>query len=171
MASEYSQTNRGPVPVGGLTALIDGKKLKPNCWYIVEGGQWVEVDYTDKVFSRVLSRKKGVLRVKTDKGKVLYLVTDDQGNSAHGETIKAARADLIYKVVTKFEGNIPKKATGADWVGIYRAVTGACADGVKHFVEIKQVDLAATYTAAQVVKMVAGSFGADKFAKKVDGRR
>jgi len=70
MASEYAENSDGKIaPVGGKADLVDGKRLKPQCWYIVEGGGWVEVDFTDGVFSRVITSKKGVKKVKTDDGK------------------------------------------------------------------------------------------------------
>ena len=94
--------------------IVDGKKLKANRWYIVESGEWVEVDFSDGIFSYVLSHKSGVKKVKTEKGEILFVVSDENGNSAHGNTIKEAREDLVYKVVAKFEGEIPKNATGKE---------------------------------------------------------
>jgi hypothetical protein len=168
MASEYVKKDNELVLVGGKADLVDGKTLKPNCWYIVEKGKWVEVDFTDGVFTYVISNKKGVKKVKNEKGDVLYVVSDENGNSAHGETIAKAREDLIYKVVAKFDGKLPKKATGKEWVGIYRAVTGACSSGVRMFVEGKKVDLDDEFTAKEIAKMVQGSFGAEAFAKKLN---
>ena len=169
MASEYIVKDGNCIPVGGKADIVDGKKLKADRWYIVEGGEWVEVDFTDGVFSRVISTKNGVKKVKTDKGDVLYIVSDENGNSAHGETIAKAREDLIYKVVAKFDGELPKKATGTEWIGIYRAVTGACGAGVRHFVEQTGKSLDDTYTAKQIAKLVAGQYGAEKFAEKLKG--
>ena len=167
MASEYVQANDKLVPVGGKADLVDGKILKPGCWYIVENGKWVEVDFTDKVFSYVLSNKKGIKKVKTENGKILFVVHDENGNSAHGETIAEAREDLIYKVVAKFDGALPKKATGKEWIGIYRAVTGACSAGVRGFVESNKIDVEKSFTAKEIAKLVQGQFGAEQFAKKL----
>jgi hypothetical protein len=169
MASEYVVENEKYKPVGGKADLVDGKKLKPNCWYIVEGGEWVEVDISDGVFTRVISTKGNVKKVKSDNGNVLYVVRDENGTTSHGKTIKEARADLIYKYIAKFDGDLPKKATGAEWIGIYRAVTGACAQGVKMFVKAAGHDLSKTYTVAQIVKMTQGQYGAEKFAEKAKG--
>ena len=167
MASEYVDGK----PVGGLAALVDGKILKQQCWYIVEGGKWAEVDFTDGVFSYVLKTTKGVKEVRTDQGEVLYVVGDGNGNFAHGKSIKEAREDLIYKITAKFEGDLPKSATGADWVGIYRSATGACATGCKEFVARHGLDLSATYTIEQVRELTKGAFGGDKLAAlKVEGR-
>jgi hypothetical protein len=167
MASEYEKRGNRYVPVGGKADLVDGKTLKPNCWYIVQNGEWVEVDFTDGVFSYVLSNKKGVKKVKTEQDKILYVVSDDKGNSAHGETISKAREDLVYKVIERSDVVIPKKATGKEWIGIYRAVTGACSAGVRSFVEGTGKSLDDDYTAKEIAKLVQGQFGADAFAKKI----
>lgn len=168
LASEYIKKGPTYVPVGGRADLIDGKILKPNCWYIVEGGKWVEVDFTDGIFSYVLSQKGGVTKVRTDDGKILFIVRDSEGNAAHGATVKEARADLVYKRVAQFEGELPASATGEEWVGLYRAVTGACAAGVRSFVEEGKYDLSKTYTAQEIVRMTRGAYGADEFAVRVD---
>jgi hypothetical protein len=167
MASEYVRKDGEFVPVGGKADLVDGKKLKPDRWYIVEQGEWVEVDFSDGIFSRVISHKAGVKKVRTDDGQVLFVVQDDKGNTAHGETIAKARKDLVYKAVAKFDDPIPKKATGKEWVAIYRAVTGACAAGVKLFVEQTGTDLEQVYTAKAVAELARGQYGAEQFGKKV----
>jgi hypothetical protein len=167
MASEYIKKDGKIIPVGGKADLVDGKKIKAWCWYIVEDAKWVEVDFTDGIFSRVISTRQGVKKVKTDEGKTLFIVSDENGNSAHGETIADARESLIYKNVAKFEGKLPKSATGKEWIGLYRAVTGACAAGVKMFVDESGKSLDDTYTSAQILKLVKGRFGAEKFAEKM----
>lgn len=163
MASEYVIEEGKAIPIGGKADIVDGKKLKPGRWYIVEGGEWVEVDFTDGIFAYVISHKGGVKKVKTEDGKILFVVSDDNGNSAHGETIAAAREDLIYKSIAEFDGEIPKAATGKEWVGLYRAITGACAIGVKMFVESTGKSLDKTYTANEIAELVQGRFGANKF--------
>jgi hypothetical protein len=165
MASEYVKGK----PVGGLAALVDGKTLKPQCWYIVERGKWVEVDYTDGVFAYVLKTTRGVKKVKTDDGEVLYVVADGNGNFAHGKTIKEAREALIYKATVSFDGKLPGSATGKEWVALYRAATGACPAGSQAFVTSKGLDLDATYTARQVAELTAGAFGNEKFVAALKG--
>ena len=167
MASEYIIKDNKFIPIGGKADIVDGKKLKVGSWYIVENAKWVEVDFTDGIFSRVISNKTGVKKVKTDNGKVLFIVSDENGNSAHGKTIKEAREDLIYKNVAKFDGKIPESATGKEWIGIYRAVTGACGAGVRHFVEQTGKSLDENYTAKKICELVKGQYGADKFAEVV----
>ncbi len=163
MASEYVKRGNRYVPVGGKADIIDRKKLKPGRWYIVEGGEWVEVDFTDGMFTYVLSNRNGVKKVRDEKGNVFYIVSDDNGNSAHGKTIKEARNDLVYKATVKFDGKVPDSATGKDWVGLYRAITGACSVGIKAFVEEIGKSLDDVYTREQICELVRGRFGESKF--------
>ena len=167
MVSEYAKKDGELIPIGGKADIVDGKILKADCWYIVENAEWVEVDFTDGIFSYVLSNKKGVKKVKTESGSILFLVSDDKGNSAHGDSIADARESLIYKAVASFEGQIPDSATGKEWVGIYRSITGACAAGVRCFVEETGKDLDDEYTKDQIADMVKGRFGAEKFSEKL----
>jgi hypothetical protein len=113
MASEYAKKNGEYVPVGGKADIVDGKKLKAGHQYIVEGGEWVEVDFTDGVFTRVISSKGGVKKVKDDNGRTLYIVTSGEFN-AHGKTIKEAREALLFKTAERDLSaykNMPEKTT------------------------------------------------------------
>ena len=171
MCSEYAKVDGVLTPIGGLCGIVDGKILKPGRWYIVEGGAWTEVDFTDGIFSYVLSTRQGVKKVRTDNGDVLFIVGDGNGNFAHGKTIKEAKEDLVFKVAAKWDGKIPESATGAEWIGLSRAITRACSEGCKQFVKGKNLDLSATYTAQQVAELVAGWYGAEKFAAAMKGSK
>ena len=170
MASEYITKNGNYIPIGGKVDIVDGKKIKPNCWYIVESGNWVEVDFTDNIFARVISTRKGTKRVKTDNGEILFVVNDDKGNSAHGSTIKEAFADLAFKLVSKdidqFK-NMPLDIvkTPQEWALVYRAITGSCQTGIKMFMESKG-GLKKKYSLSEILKETEGAYGYDKF---VDG--
>ena len=115
-----------------------------------------------------MSNKKGIKKVKTDSGKIFYIVSDNKGNYAHGESIKQAREDLIYKRTVDFNGKIPKQATGEDWISIYRQVTGACSVGIKEFIQGLDKDIKETYSLEEVLNISKGQFGYDKFKDKVN---
>jgi hypothetical protein len=168
MASECIFKNGEYTPIGGKADIVDGKKLKANCWYIVENGNWVEVDFTDNLFSYVISTKNNIKKVKTESGEVLFVVSDDQGNSAHGKTIKEAQEDLIYKVNVDLNGEVPESATGAEWVSIYRAITGACSAGIKEFVKEIDKDINDIYTVKDIKNLVKGRFGEDEFLNAIN---
>ncbi len=122
----------------------------------------------DGILARILSSKNAVKKViPVGKKKPLYLVTDGNGNFSHGETIREARADLVYKTIAKFDGELPEKAAVKEWIGIYRAVTGACSTGTKMFIEEKGLALEAVMTAKEVSKIVTGRYNAEKFKELV----
>ena len=113
MASEYVKKGDDYVPIGGKADIVDGKKIKVGSWYIVEGGKWVEVDFTDGIFSRVISTRQGVKKVKDDSGNIMFIVTS-RDNSAHGKTIKDARDALAFKTANRDVSaykNIDRKST------------------------------------------------------------
>lgn len=69
-----------------------------------------------------------------------YLVTDGNGKWAHGDTVKEAKDDLIYKISnrdkSKCEGwTTQTEVSFEEAIEAYRAITGACAAGTKGFVE------------------------------------
>ena len=171
MASEYTRKHGKLIPVGGKADIVDGKKLKPNAYYIVECGEWVEVDFTDGVFSRVISSKKGIKKIKSDNGDIAYIVADPEGNSAHGKTLKEAAQELQFKTasrdVSKYQNmaNTTRK-TPEEWAFVYRVITGACQYGTKQFMESKG-ELKKTYTLSEIITQTKGAYGHDKFKSVV----
>ena len=169
MCSEFDKKGK---PLGGLCAIVDGKIIKAGSWYIVQKNKWVEVDFTDDVFSYVLSNKGKVKKIKYESGDEGYIVTEN-GVSAHGSTIKKARDDLAFKLMSRnveqFKGmSLNTTKTADEWALIYRAVTGACRQGTEQF--MKSRDLKDTYTLKEIIKETKGAYGADKFLEIVKGK-
>ena len=170
MCSEY---NKQLKPVGGLCAIVDGKAIKEKTWYIVQKNKWVEVDFTDGVFSYVLSSKLGVKKLKTENGKILYLVTSGKF-SAHGESIKEARESIVYKIqdrdLTVYK-NMPVDTikTPKEWAAVYHVVTGACIAGCEDFMKGKG-KLKKQYTLDEILEQTKGAYGHDKFISVVRGK-
>ena len=124
----------------------------------------------DGILAKIISTKDGIKKIIVwGKKEASYLVTDGNGNYAHGKTIKEAREDLVYKIVAKFEGELPKSAIGKEWIGIYRAVTGACSSGVKGFVNEVGIVLDKTYTCTEIAELTKGRYGYEKFIDKMRG--
>ena len=170
MASEYQNKGGTFIPIGGKADIVDGKILKPNQWYIVENGEWVAVDYTDGIFSRIISIKGDVKKVKTDNDDVFFIISDGE-YSAHGKTIKQAREDLAFKImsrdVSQFE-NMPTntKKTPNEWALIYRAITGACQSGTQYFIE-RQGKTKAKYTLKEILTITKDQYGSERFKEVV----
>ena len=171
MCSEFDRNGK---PLGGKADLVDGNKIKPDTWYSVFDGKWIEVDLTDGIFNYVVSVKGGVKKLKNTHGELSYLVSDGQGNSAHGKTIKEARDDLAFKLMSKdvtHFNNMPLKTTKTptEWAMVYRAITGACKYGTKQFVENKG-ELKETYTLKEILEQTNGAYGFEKFKEVVRGK-
>ena len=69
-----------------------------------------------------------------------YVVDDSNGNYSHGKTIAEARSALIYKLSSRDTTEFKKWTTKttvtlADAIRSYRAITGACEAGTRHFCE------------------------------------
>ena len=166
MCSEFKKEKEYYTPIGGKANIVDGEILKPNRWYIVKDDEWVEVDFTDNIFSYVLSNKGNVKKVRTEEGNILFVVSDENGNTAHGKTIEQAREGLIYKITANFNGKIPETATGKEWIGIYKSVTGAYSEGIKMFVLSTGKNLDNIYTYKEIINITSGQFGSEMFLKK-----
>ena len=125
----------------------------------------------DGVFSRVLSHKGNAWKVQSiGKDDTMYIVTDGNGKYAHGENIKEAKADLIYKISnrdkSKYESlTLDSTVTFEEAIEMYRVITGACAAGTKNFVENRLREKKAKYTIAEIIELTNGEYQADVFAE------
>jgi len=169
MASEYVKKDGEYVPVGGKADIVDGKKLKANTWYIVEDAKWVEVDFTDGIFTRVISSRSGVKKVKDDSGAIMYIVSSGEFN-AHGGTIKEAREALLFKTadrdVSAYRNmSMDTVKTPMEWAVVYHVVSGACETGCKMF--MSRQTLKDEYTLAEIIEATKGQYGHNKFVEVV----
>ena len=119
----------------------------------------------DGIFCEVLRKLKNAYKVKIELA-TKYVVTDGV-NYAHGDTIKEARADLMYKIsdrdTSQYEDlSLDSVVTKEEAIQMYRAITGACEAGTKHFVGgLKK--LKPRYTIAEIIELTEGQFGATDF--------
>jgi hypothetical protein len=119
----------------------------------------------DGIFCEVLRKLKNAYKVKIGLA-TKYVVTDGV-NYAHGDTIKEARADLMYKIsdrdTSQYEDlSLDSVVTKEDAIKMYRAITGACEAGTKHFVGGLR-ELKPRYTIAEIIELTEGQFGATDF--------
>jgi hypothetical protein len=125
--------------------------------------------YVDGILARLVNRKGRVARViLIGKTETSYVVNDDNGNYSHGATLKEARDGLIYKLSSRDTGEFKKwkvttNVTLADAIKAYRAITGACESGTRHFCE-QAGKLPEKMTVADAIGMTKGQFGNDVFA-------
>ena len=85
---------------------------------------------------------------------------------AHGETLKDARNSLLYKLSDRDtspfkEWKLDDVKTKKELIRAYRAITGACEFGTRHFCE--SVKLPNKATIAEAIKITHGQYGSERF--------
>ena len=122
----------------------------------------------DGIFQQVVLQKGNVYRVKNiGATKETYLITDGDGRWSHGDTLKQAKDDLMYKIAdrdtSKYKSlTLDSTLSLADAIQCYRVITGACAAGTKSFV----TSLPTTkeeYTIREIIDLTTGYYGAETF--------
>jgi len=133
-------------------------------------GKYIKMD---EVFAEVLSKKGKVWKLKRlNQTEVFYCVTDGMGKFAHGETIQAAKRDLIYKLskdanIEQFKTLTLQSTLSFDkCIEFYRVVTGACEFGVKDFIKSHNVEQQ-DYTLAEILEKTKGQYGSEKLSQFV----
>ena len=133
--------------------------------------RWRDRHYikADDIFQEVISHRGNIYRVKSiGSDKVTYLITNGDGKWAHGNTLKEAREDLIYKIsdrdTTKYKGlTLDSVLTKAEAIQCYRTITGACAAGTKGFIN-SLPKVKNKYSIAEIIELTKGCYGNETFA-------
>src|SRR6478736_2487141 len=129
-----------------------------------------EYIFCDSRFSEVVIVKGNIYKLKdVNKNNSYYLVSDGNGKFAHGETIKEAKEDLIYKISNRdkseFEGiDVNQKHSFEKCIEMYRVITGACATGTRNFIESKEIKRK-QLSVIEICTLTKGNYGSSEFAK------
>jgi hypothetical protein len=100
----------------------------------------------------------------------IFLVTDGNQKYAHGETIKEAKEDLIFKV----DGRRPddfkhlnKKSIlkMSEAIVAYRVITGACGFGVKDYIKNRLPKEKKEFSMAEVIELTKDEYGGKSFSE------
>ena len=124
--------------------------------------------FADRILARIVSTRGPVSRVIIcGKTEISYVVSDDEGNYAHGDTLAEARSDLAVKRVSKdltqFKSwKLDKTVSKGDAILAYRAITGACAKGTRLWLEQRQTP--EKITVKEIISLTKGAYGAERFA-------
>jgi hypothetical protein len=146
------------------TAISDTSKVNTNSPQFLS---WKNEKYikVDGIFAEVINKKFSVYKLKKfGSNNIFYCVTDGNGKYAHGETIKKAKEDLIYKIsnsASKEEFNGLKMDAVLSFekcIKLYRVVTGACAFGVRSFIESNSIENK-SYSVAEILDKTKGQYG------------
>jgi hypothetical protein len=163
----FNPTVGGYLDLGsGLTA--NYKKLP--CGYILT---WQDGKYllADGIFTEVISHRGNVYHVrKIAQKEIIYLVTDGNGKWSHGESLKEAKSDLMFKISNRTRDDYNHlKLTDTllfeDAIMCYRVITGACSFGTKDFVSNRLGKKQNSYTIAEMIKVTKGEYGNRTFAE------
>ena len=149
-------------------------KVKTNCERvrkdIFDAFKAAGFHFADGILAKIVASKGRVYRVViVGQSAVSYVVEGGDGIYSHGATLREARESLIYKIgsrdTTPFKSwTLETKKPLGEMIGAYRAITGACEQGVRNFVESKGVT-AKSLTVADAIALTTGSYRADEFKK------
>jgi hypothetical protein len=132
---------------------------------------WQDDKYllADGIFTEVISHKGNVYHVrKIAETKVFYLVTYGNGKWSHGETLKEAKSDLMFKISNRTKDDyknlkLTDSLSFADAIMCYRVITRACSFGTKDFVNNRLKDKRKKYTVSEMIKVTKGEYGNKTF--------
>lgn len=131
------------------------------------GVRYIKVDY---ILSIIDSHHGNVYRThQVGYDKELYIVTDGENNWAHGETLKEAKLDLIYKISDRDTSayknmSLDDVLTFEEAIIAYRTITGACSAGTRDFIEHRLPEpRKKTYTIGEIIELTDNEYGSDKF--------
>ena len=122
----------------------------------------------DGILARVICSRGGVKLVRiVGQAKISYIVQRD-GHTAHGATLSEARADLLLKMgnrdTTPYRNwTTETKASLEEMIVAYRTITGACQQGVSHFLTSKNYK--GKLSVQFVIDETQGRYGHDAFKK------
>ena len=126
----------------------------------------------DGIFSVVDSHRGNVWRThRIGEDETLYVVTDGEGHYAHGNTLKEAKDDLIYKIndrdTSLYENlSLDDEVSFEEAIAMYRTVTGACVAGTRDFIENRlPKPHKEKYTIREDIELTDGEYGSEKLKK------
>lgn len=125
----------------------------------------------DGIFNEVVSHHGNVYKVKDiGKTKEYYLVGDGNGKWAHGNTIKEAKMDLLYKISerdkSKYKGlTLDSVLSYEEAIECYRVITGACSAGTKEFCENELTEKKEYYSIKEIISLTEWKYGSIEFKK------
>ena len=133
---------------------------------IWEDGKYILVD---GLFTEVVYKRGNVYQVKKiGNPKEFYLVTDGT-KWAHGDTLKEAYQDLVYKVTNRSKKDFEHLTlnsilTFEESIACYRTITGACSFGTRDFVESNGI-VEKDRTVLEIIELTKDSYGNDSFVQ------
>ena len=132
-----------------------------------ESGKYIKAD---NIFGKIVQQKGNVYHIHLNGGnEITYLLTDGEGRWSHGETLKEAKDDLLYKITDRDESDyeslsLDSELSFKDAITCYRVITGACSFGTKDFIENRLgKNKKEVYTIKEMINLTEGEYGNEVF--------
>jgi hypothetical protein len=162
----YDVSNTQIIPTLTKEAKEKLKKIKHFLQWNVGGKTYIKAD---GIFSVVDSHRGNVwITHRVGKDETLYIVTDGEGHYAHGDSLKEAKDDLIFKIsdrdISSYENlSLDDEVSFEDAIIMYRTITGACATGTRNYIENRlPTPHKEKYTIRDIITLTDGEYGNEK---------
>jgi len=170
---------KGSPYLSSLTSIPEGfnkidheyQNISPITHFSWQDGKYIRAD---DMFTEVLHIKGNIRKVRQlNRTKEFYLITDGKGNYAHGDTIKDAQQDLLFKTNNRSKEDyknltLDSKLDFADAVICYRVITVACLFGTKDFLENRLEHKQEKYSIKEIIKLTNSEYGGNFFKSFFD---
>jgi hypothetical protein len=123
------------------------------------------------IFMEVDSHRGNVwIGHKVGKKEKIFLVTDGNQKYSHGETLKEAKEDLIFKVDGRRPDdfkhlNKESVLLMSEAIVAYRVITGACGFGVKDYIKNRLPKEKEEFSMAEVIELTKDEYGGNRFSE------
>jgi hypothetical protein len=126
----FNPTVGGSLDLNGLTS--NKKNISPDYIFSWESGKYI---IRDGILCEVLNKRKNVYKIKiVGNFNESYLIIE--GNySAHADTLKKAKSDLQFKIISEKLKKEPITKDTLLTVKYYRLITGACRSGCENWMK------------------------------------
>jgi len=162
------------ITVGGSlylrgTQITDLSMVKKDVSFLSWKKNGKEYIKCDDRFSEVVSKRKNIWELKDlNKENRYFLITDGNGSYSHGNIIKEAKEDLIFKLSDRDKSEYADLDTNMKFnfkfcIEMYHNITGACLVGIKNFIERKGIAKTENFTISEMAKITKGNYGNDEF--------
>ena len=160
LLKENIETMICPYNIKGYLEKINNKFI-----YSEDSNKENEYIIVDNILSKVISRKRNVLKVVNyNEDKESYIIKDGDLYS-HGKTIKEARESLVYKISSRNTSaykdlTLDSVLTKNECIKLYRVITGACENGTKYFVsKLEPSKIKDKYSIKELIELTEGQYG------------
>ena len=131
------------------------------------GKKYIKVD---GMFSILESHRGNIYKVRQiGKNKKMVIITDGENHWAHGETLREAREDLIFKINDRDTSSyknlsLDDTLTYEEAIAAYRTITGSCAAGTRNYIENRlPKPHKERYTVREIIELTKGEYGSEAF--------